>query len=239
MPARPSRLLRPARRRSRCRCAPSSRPRRSPPRGRRSCPSTACRARARPRGSRAKHRAAIRNCAAAASTSSGVGSRNPHQAAQPKPGSRATARRQRDDFVRRDAALGRLAADVDLHADLQRRPSPRGRAAESRSAIFARSIVCTQSKRSATGASCCSAAARSGAIRGRRGRRARRSWRAPPARSSRRTRAGRRVDAPHRGGGRSCSRPASRTVCGGSRPPPAHARAMRARTACNASRCGS
>ncbi len=66
-----------------------------------------------------------------------------------------------------------------------------GRAAESRSAIFARSIVCTQAKRSAAASSCCSAAARSGATPRQSDQRARPSSPPLPARSSRRMRAGR------------------------------------------------
>ena len=66
-------------------------------------------------------------------------------AAAPRP-PRASA----GDLVRRDAALGRLAADVDLQADLQRRQVGRPLLATGARAIFSRSTEWTQSKCSAT-----------------------------------------------------------------------------------------
>ena len=64
-------------------------------------------------------------------------------------GSAATALRQRQRVVGRDAALGRLAADVDLQADLQRRQRRRA-AARSGARRSSGGRRCTQSKRSAT-----------------------------------------------------------------------------------------
>ena len=179
-------------RRSRCRRAPSSRPRRSRLRGRRSCPSTACRAPSR-RAQRARSSSRSARCGGAARRSRGrLGDR--HQAAQPQ---RAAARRppraSARDLRRRDAALARLAADVDLQAHLQRRQA-RGALLGQALRDLQRSTLCTQSKCSATGRvlllwsgpmKCHSQARRSAQLR--------RSCRAPPARSSRRRRAGRRA----------------------------------------------
>ena len=114
-----------------------------------------------------------------------------HEAAQPQA---AAARRRAVASATassgRDAALRRFAADVDLHADVERRQLRPG----ARRQPLARSSPGRPSapRRSARRPPppCCSAAARSGAIRGRQGRRARPSSPAPPARSSRRTHAG-------------------------------------------------
>ena len=94
---------------------------------------------------------------------------------------------QREPRQRRDApraaqapppaatpALRRLAADVDLQADVERR-QPAGRARQ-RSATFSRSTVCTQSNRSATARVLLLCSGPTGAIRSPAGRRGRRSW---------------------------------------------------------------
>ncbi len=110
-------------------------------------------------------------------------------AAAPRP--RAPAR---GTSRRRQAALARLAADVDLQADRQRRAGRAGRCALSRSAIFSRSTVWTQSKRLGDDARLVALQrADQVPLEARRaGRPARRSCRAPPARSSRRSGAARR-----------------------------------------------
>ena len=70
--------------------------------------------------------------------------RDGHQAAQAQPRQRRHRMGDGGDLGRREAALARLAADIDLHADRERRRSA-GRCALSRSATLRRSIVCTQS----------------------------------------------------------------------------------------------
>ena len=55
-------------------------------------------------------------------------------------GSCATRARQRRQFSRRDAALAGFAADVDLHADVERRQAG-GRCSDRRCAIFRRSTA--------------------------------------------------------------------------------------------------
>ncbi len=120
---------------------------------------------------------------------------NRHQAAQSQAGQRGDLPRHRAHGRRRQPALARLAVDVHLQADVQRRPRPpaAGRTAAAPPSADRR----CGSSRSAPRphASCCSAAGRSGAIRCP-GRRARPSWPAPPARSSRRSSAGRRRGRP-------------------------------------------
>ena len=78
--------------------------------------------------------------------------RDRHQAAQAQPRQRGDGVRQRRHLGRRDAALARLAADVDLQAAPDSGGSCAGRCALSRSAIFSRSTEWTQSKCSATSA---------------------------------------------------------------------------------------
>ena len=153
--------------------ARASRPRRSRPRGRPTCPSTACRRQARGAAARRSTRAA-RGTARAARAVSAVGSGMPMIPRSRSRGSAATACASATRLGRRDAALRRLAADVDLHADVERRQRRPAARADSRSRdlhpVDALHPVETSPRPAAP---CCSAAGRSGATRCRRGRRAR------------------------------------------------------------------
>ena len=170
----------------------ASRPPRSPARDRPTCPSTACRRRAPPRGSASKHARSCRNCARSRSMSP-VGSGMPMMPRRRRLGSAATWRASAERLARAATPLlRRLAAHVDLHADIERRPAgaarsrqPLGDLARGRRSRPSRSMPPRR-------APCCSAAGRSGATRcPGRSASASRLGRAPPARSSRRTRAGR------------------------------------------------
>ncbi len=69
---------------------------------------------------RVEHCRNVRNCERCRATSARrLG--DPHQPAQPQAGKPRHRLRQRHGRVRRDAALGRLPADVDLNADVERR----------------------------------------------------------------------------------------------------------------------
>ena len=116
---------------------------------------------------RARSTRAARGTARAAASTSAVGSGDAHEAAQAQARQRRdTSRASATRLVGRDAALRRLAADVDLDAARRAAASRRRAAADSRCAIFSRSTLSTQSKTLAPRApSCCSGAGRSGATR--------------------------------------------------------------------------
>ena len=119
--------------------------------------------------------------------------RDRHQPAQPQPWQRRHGARQRQRLLGRHARLVGAAVHVDLQADLQRRQVRPAAARDSRSAIFSRSMLCTQSKCSATTPRLV-ALQRADAVPfelARADRPAPRSWPRLPARSSRRRRAGR------------------------------------------------
>ena len=91
---------------------------------------------------------------------------NPHEAAQLQPRQRRPPRAPaRAASSGGDAALRRLAADVDLHAHVERAAARPAAAPTGGRRSCSRSTPCTQSNRAARRASCCSAAGRSGAIR--------------------------------------------------------------------------
>ena len=139
----------PRRRTTRCRRAPASRLRRSRPRGRPTCPSTACRAAGPRPGTPSNSARRIRNCARAATTSRRrLG--DAHEAAQRKP-------RQRGDAPARARAHPRAATPLLVASPLMltwtqtlsgrrfgrsRRRQPLARCAAGRR-------VCTQAKRAA------------------------------------------------------------------------------------------
>ena len=138
-------LLLRADRRSRCRCAPSSRLRRSRARGRRTCPSTACRSRTRPFSFSKDFR--LRGSARAVAPGSGIAisprSRRPRQ--------RRDRRGKRSD--RRGATPLLLASpETFTWISTLSGASAAGRCSDSRRAIFSLATVCTQSKRSAASA---------------------------------------------------------------------------------------
>ena len=125
----------------------------------------------------------------------------------------------------------RLAADVDLQADVERRQRRRPLRAQPLGELEPVDRVHPVEVARRRRASCCSAAARSGATRSARaGRRAQRSSRRPPARSSRRS-----GSRPRRCAARTASGPkvllttSNVTLCTG-RPAPAQALAMRSCT---------
>ena len=121
------------RRRSRCRRAPPSRPRRSRARDPPTCPSTACRRQAPPRDSVRSRRASARNCARSRADVGG-GLRNAHDAAQAQIRQCCDVSRKRERRRRATPLLRRLPADVHLDEHVER-PPRRRRAADSRSAI--------------------------------------------------------------------------------------------------------
>ena len=209
---RPANALSPARRRSPCPRARSWRLRRRRPPGRRSCPSTACPAPDPARSAWRAVRAAARCGARWASKSpAGSGMAIRPRSTHPLARQRGHRLRQRGGLCGQHAALAGLAADIDLQAQLQRRQPRRpllGQALRDLQPVHRVHPVEGLGHRPA---SCCSAAARSGAIRcPGADRPARRSCPAPPARSSRRRRAGRRrAPRARRRRRRSCSRPAA------------------------------
>ena len=109
-----------ARRRLPCRCAPSSSPRRPPPPGRPTCPSTACRnAGVRAAGvEQTLHRLQWLRLARRVGSGSGIAIR-PRSASRGSPATARPAPRRR----RRHAALAGFAADVDLQQHVERRQS--------------------------------------------------------------------------------------------------------------------
>ena len=133
-----------ARRRSRCRCAGGWRPRRSRPRSRRSCPSTAHRAGGR--------RRSVPRAAAAARRTSGAAARDRSPPAAGHETAEREARQPGD-------GVGECRESRGHARPISSTRSPRrtcmhtasggsraGRCAESRSAMRRRSTVCTQSK---------------------------------------------------------------------------------------------
>ena len=118
-----------------------------------------------------------------------------HEAAQADAFEICHRRGKRSGRRRRHTGLRRLARGIDLHEEVERRQARRS-LSESRRAIFSLATVCTQSKRSAARASCCSEAGRSGAIPGCFCLKGRPFSAKPPAHSSHRRRAARRPRPP-------------------------------------------
>ena len=138
--------------------ARSSRPRGSPPRSRRSCPSTACRARAPAALSSSLERAQPREPGALASPARSPPAGCTSARAARRRGSAATARASSGTRAGVHAALAGLAGEVDLQAHVAAAGHGAGAAPARRSAIFSRSTPCTQANCSAIGASCWPAA---------------------------------------------------------------------------------
>ena len=195
-----------ARRKSPCRRAPASRLRRSPRRGPPTFPSTACRPAGPPRGTLREH--SRRTPELRALRAQIVGRlRDAHDPAQAQRGSAATASRERHARrpARRRSSTPRRSM-LTCTQTLSGGASARTRRARAARAIFSRSSVSTHAKR-------CAANARLVALQrpdqmpfeaGKVGERVG-SSRAPPARSSRRMRAG-RARGPR-------ARPPARTSC--------------------------
>ena len=178
----------------------------------------------------ARHARAQRRELARAARAASVGAlAMPIRPRRRSPGSAATSRASPSASRGRHAALGRLAADVHLDADVERRRGPRGACRRERAASFARSTPWTQSKCSATSRALLLCSGPMKCQRWRRAARARRSSQWLPARSSRRNRGSRRRRP------RECSAAGaswSRRPGVTSRLSPCNASEMRRRTAC-------
>ena len=134
----------------RCRCAPWWRLRRSPRRGRPTCPSTACRAqgpRARSWSASSRNVRSGRRCAASVAAGSGIVIRPRKRRVRAGRRPRAPA-----PAAPRGGQPLLLASPLTLTwMQTFSGGSPAGRCSDSRCAIFARSTECTQSKFSAIG----------------------------------------------------------------------------------------
>ena len=178
------------RRRSPCRCAPRSRLRRSPLPDPPTCPSTACRARSPARSSSLRRRASRSNSARCSSNESRGGGMH----IRPRRRSRGSSRialRERQQLVRRDAALAGLVLQPHLDAYIERRRVVRA-AARSAARRCARDRACAPSRNCSAIGACLVRLQLADEVPGERqvGER-RRAWAALPAGSSRRNRAGR------------------------------------------------